>query len=243
MGTVIIRFMAGYGQFCPVARASEIFAERWTPLILRELLQDRHHFNEMLRGLHGLSPTLLGERLRRLERAGVVEARPNPDGRGSTYYLTPSGAQLADVVKALGVWGQQWLEIGREHLDPDFLMWAVYSHLPPDQLPARRQVVRFDFSKPRRSYWLVLRRPDPDLCYSDPGFGDDLIVRGDLEALARVYLGEVELASARAAGLVELDGSREAAAGLTSWFHRSSFAAHARRFKYDRGAGRFQPVA
>jgi len=115
----------GYGQFCPVARASEIFAERWTPLILRELLQDRHHFNEMLRGLHGLSPTLLRERLRRLERAGVVEARPNPDGRGSTYYLTPSGAQLADVVKALGVWGQRWAnrDIGPDDLDPRLLTW------------------------------------------------------------------------------------------------------------------------
>ena len=234
--------MPGYGQFCPIARASEIFAERWTPLILREIMQERHHFNEILRGLHGLSPTLLGERLRRLERAGVIEVRPNPTGRGSTYYLTAAGGQLSDIVKALGVWGQQWLELGREHLDPDFLMWAVYSHLPQDALPARRQVVRFDFDRPQRSYWLVLRRPDPDLCYSDPGFGEDLIVRGDLEALARVYLGEVELGSARAAGLVEVQGSREAAAGLVRWFPRSSFAAHARNFEYDRRARRFTPA-
>ena len=235
--------MAGYGQFCPIARASEIFAERWTPLILREIMQGRHHFNEMLRGLHGLSPTLLGERLRRLERAGIVEARPNPAGRGYTYHLTPSGEQLSDVVKALGTWGQQWLEIGREHLDPDFLMWAVYSHLPEDQLPPHRQVVRFDFARPRRSYWIVLRRPDPDLCYTDPGFGDDLVVRGDLEALVRVYLGEIELSSARAAGLIQVEGSRQVAAALPRWFPRSSFAAKARRFKYDRGGQRFVPVA
>jgi len=235
--------MPGYGQFCPIARASEIFAERWTPLIVREIMTDRHHFNEILHGLHGLSPTLLGDRLRRLELADIVERRPNPIGRGSTYYLTASGQELAAVVKALGVWGQRWLEIRHEHLDPDFLMWAVYSHLPPAALPARRHVVRFDFARPRRTYWLVLRRPDPDLCYSDPGFGDDLIVRGDLEALARIYLGELELRAAREAGLVELEGSREAVASMSRWFPRSSFAAHARPVRYDRGRQRFLPVA
>lgn len=235
--------MAGYGQFCPIARASEIFAERWTPLILREIMSDHHHFNEMLQGLHGLSPSLLGERLRRLELADIVERRPNPRGRGSTYYLTPSGAELAAVVKALGVWGQRWLEVRHEHLDPDFLMWAVYSHLPPDDLPARRQVVRFDIARPKRSYWLVLQRPEPELCYSDPGFGDDLVVRGDLEALARVYLGELELKAARAAGLVVVEGPREAAAAMLRWFPRSSFATHARHVTYNRREQKFVPVA
>src|ERR1043166_9664157 len=113
--------MAGYGQFCPIARASEVFAERWTPLILREIMYDRHHFNEILRGLHKISPTLLGERLRRLEKAAIIEARPNPSGRGSTYYLTPGGAQLAGVVQALGAWGPRWLEGGRRALDRDQL--------------------------------------------------------------------------------------------------------------------------
>src|ERR1043165_7140396 len=129
------RSMTGYGQFCPVARASEIFAERWTPLILGEVMSERHHFNEILRGLHGCSPTLLRERLRRLERADVIEARPNPSGRGSTYYLTPSGTQLTEVVRALGAWGQYWLELEREHIDPDYLMWAIFTHLAEDALP------------------------------------------------------------------------------------------------------------
>jgi DNA-binding HxlR family transcriptional regulator len=235
--------MSGYGQFCPVARASEVFAERWTPLIVREIMSDRHHFNEILRGLHGLSPTLLGERLRRLERHDIVETRPNPDGRGSTYYLTESGRQLAEVVRALGVWGQRWMELGREHLDPDFLMWAIYSHLVEDALPAKRQVVRFDFPAIRRSYWLVLRRPDPDICYTDPGFGDDVVVRAEVEALVRVYLGEIDLRAARASGQVEVEGRREAAAALPRWFPRSGFAAHARSFRYDRGGKRFVPVA
>ena len=233
------RNVPGYGQFCPIARASEVFAERWTPLILREIMHDRHHFNEIHQGLHRISPTLLGERLRRLEGAQIIETRPNPSGRGSTYYLTPAGLQLAEVVKALGVWGQRWLEVGREHLDPDVLMWAIFSHLSHDSMPARRQVVRFDFPSERRSYWLVLRRPDPDICYTDPGFGDDVIVHADLEALVRVYLGQTDLASARRAGLVEIEGPRAAVTALTRWLPRSGFAAHARPVRYDRRAREF----
>jgi len=212
-------------------------------LIVREIMSDRHHFNEILKGLHGASPTLLGERLRRLEKAGIVETRPNPSGRGSTYYLTSSGTELAAVVRALGVWGQQWLELRREHCDPDVLMWAVFTHLVPENLPVRRQVVRFEFRELGRTYWLVLRRPDPDLCYNDPGFGDDVVVRGDLETLVRVYLGQLDMRGARGAGLVEVDGSREAVASLSKWFPRSGFAAHARPVRYERAGKRFVGVA
>src|SRR5258708_21586242 len=164
-------------------------------------MSDGRHCDEILKGLHGASPTLLGARLRRLEKAGIVETRANPGGRGSTYYLTPSGTQLAAVVRALGVWGQQWLELRREHCDPDVLMWAVFTHLAAESLPARRQVVRFEFREPRRTYWLVLRRPDPALCYNEPGLCDDVVVRVDLGTRVRVYLVQRQLNAAPAAGL------------------------------------------
>lgn len=231
--------MNGYGQFCPVARAAEIFAERWTPLILREVRAGRHHFGEIMKGLHRISPSMLGQRLNRLERAGVLETRPNPGGRGSTYHLTESGAQLAELVVPLGVWGQEWLELEREHLDPDFLMWQIFKHLPPDRLPPRRTLVRFEFRNERNRYWLVLRRPDPDLCYTDPGFGDDLVIRADLEALTRVYLGQLSFADARHAGLLEVEGPRELARVVTDWLPRSGFAGHARPFRYDTLKTRF----
>jgi len=93
--------MHGYGQFYPVARASEIFAERWTPLVLREVISGHHHFNEILKGLHRISPSVLGQRLRTLERAGIIEARANPSGRGSTYYISPAGKPLVDVFRVL----------------------------------------------------------------------------------------------------------------------------------------------
>jgi DNA-binding HxlR family transcriptional regulator len=232
--------MPGYGQFCPVARASEIFAERWTPLILREILAGRNHFSEILKGLHRISPSMLGQRLRSLERVGVLETRANPTGRGSTYHLTEAGGQLAGVVAALGIWGQQWLELQPEHLDSDFLMWRILKHLHVDKLPPTRRVVRFEFRGEKKRYWLVLRRDDPDLCYTDPGFGDDLVIRTDLEAIVRVYLGQLRLADAQRSGLLEIEGPRELTRGVSDWFPVSGFAAHARPVRYDRDSRSFR---
>ena len=231
--------MAGYGQFCPVARASEIFAERWTPLVLRELLAGHHHFSEIQKGLHRISPSLLGQRLRSLERVAVIETRPNPTGRGSTYHLTEAGSQLAELVGALGIWGQNWLDLQPEHLDSDILMWAILTHLPAGKLPPQRRVVRFEFRDEKKRYWLVLKREDPDICYSDPGFGDDLVIRTDLEVITRVYLGQLSLADARRCELLEIDGPRELTRGVHEWFPVSGFAAHARAVEYDRGSQSF----
>lgn len=234
--------MSGYGQFCPVARASEIFAERWTPLILREINVGHHHFSEILHGLHRVSPSVLGQRLRRLERVGVIEARANPSGRGSTYHLTEAGRQLAEVIQALGVWGQRWLELGPEHLDPDVLMWQVFQHLDPSRLPPSRKVVRFELQGARRRYWLVLSRDDPDLCYTDPGFGDDLAVRSSVEALIRVYLGQLTLTDAMRSGQVRAEGSRELVRCIEDWFPRSGFASHAKRVRFDQVGQSFIPT-
>jgi DNA-binding HxlR family transcriptional regulator len=226
--------MAGYGQFCPVARASEIFAERWTPLILRELLAGHHHFSQILKGLHRISPTLLAQRLKSLERVAVIETRPNSTGRGSTYHLTEAGSQLAELIGALGIWGQNWLDLQPEHLDSDILMWAILNHLPPDKMPTQRRVARFEFRDAKKRYWLVLRRDDPDICYTDPGYGDDLVLRTDLEAVTRVYLGQLSLADASRCGLLEIEGPRDLVRGVYEWFPVSGFARHARPVTYDR---------
>lgn len=231
--------VSGYGQFCPVARASEIFAERWTPLILREINAGQHHFGEILKGLHRASPSVLGQRLRRLESVGVIEARPNPIGRGSTYHLTEAGRELAQLIPGLGAWGQRWLDIGPEHLDPDVLMWKVFKHLDPARLPTRRRVVRFELQGVRRRYWLVLQRGDPDLCYSDPGFGDDLVVRASVEALIRVYLGQWSFAAAVRSGQVGTEGSRELARSMVGWFPQSGFATHAHSVSFDQAKESF----
>jgi len=122
-------------------------------------------------------------------------------------------------------------------------MWAIFSHLPNDKLPPRRRVVRFEFRDEKKRYWLVLRRDDPDLCYSDPGFGDDLVIRSDLEAMTRVYLGQLRWADAARCGLLEMEGPRELTRGVSDWFPVSGFAAHARPVRYDRDSRSFRRVA
>jgi DNA-binding HxlR family transcriptional regulator len=233
--------MSTYGQLCPVARASEIFAERWTPLILREILAGRQHFNEIQQGLHRISASVLGSRLRALEQAGVIERGANPSGRGSTYHLTECGAQLGELVEGLGAWGQRWLELKREHLDADFLMWRLYRGLPNDQLPLRRVVVRFRFRGEDRTYWLVLRRTDPDLCFTHPGFEEDLAVDADLEALTKVFLGHIRLGDAMHAGLVQVEGERQLVRIFPSWIGLSKFAGYAEPMAYSTQTRTFQP--
>lgn len=171
--------------------------------------------------------------MRSLERVGVIETRPNPTGRGSTYHLTEARNQLAELVISLGIWGQQWVEVRPEHCDPDALMWQFFKHLEPDRLPAKRRVVRFEFLGVRKRYWLVLQRDDPDLCFSDPGYGDDLVVRASVEAMVRVYLGQLSVADAVRCGQVQTEGSRELASSIGDWLRCSGFAYYAQPVRFD----------
>jgi DNA-binding HxlR family transcriptional regulator len=204
-----------YGQFCPVALGAEIFAERWTPLILRELL--------------------LVQRLAYLEQAGLLERRRRPNGRGFEYHLTAAGEELRPVVVALGTWGYKWTaqEIKPYNLDAGLLMWFLRRRVQVEELPSERIVARFDFHEggPRsfwlgeeQSFWLVLERPEVELCLSDPGFGVDLHVRADVAELTRVYLGQIALAQALRTGSVQLTGSRELRSGFRKWLGISPFA-------------------
>jgi len=222
----------GYGQFCPVAVASEIFAERWTPVILRELLAGSEHFNEIHRGIPRISRALLASRLRGLERAGIVATEPLPGGRGRRYLLTEAGRELRLVIEALGRWGQRWTaRVERRRLDPGFLMWNLRRRVALDRLPARRIVVAFRFGGPaiaarvRRTYWLVLERERTDLCIEDPGFEVDLHVEAELDAMVRVWLGDSTFDRALRSGDLRLFGPRELAGAFPSWWLLSPYAA------------------
>jgi DNA-binding HxlR family transcriptional regulator len=219
--------MRGYGQFCPVAKASEIFAERWTPLIMRELLIGSHRFSELRHGLPIMSQSLLSQRLRVLEQAGVVERRPAPDGHGMEYHLTPAGQEVGQIVEALGAWGYRWAlaELRQEDLDPETLMWWIHRHIHVDRLPQRRIVVRFEFADGRRKlWWLILNRPEVDLCLRDEGFDVDLVVKTNLLALTQVYLGHLPIAQAMRDETVLVDGPRDLKRAFPQWIGVSHFA-------------------
>jgi DNA-binding HxlR family transcriptional regulator len=229
--------MYRYGQFCPVAAACEVFAERWTPLVLRELMAGSHRFNELQRGLPLMSRTLLAKRLRELESTGLVVRRPKPDGRGFEYQLTRAGEELRPIVMQLGEWGLRWVytQVSRDDLDPSFLMWDIHRRIHTEVLPSQRVVVQFEFSGlPRgtrgmRHWWLVLERPEVELCLKDPGHGIDLVVRADLFAMTRVWTGEIRLGEAVRERLITLQGPPPLTKAFPGWLKLGVFAQQERR--------------
>lgn len=181
-----------------------------------------------------MSRTLLAQRLKELEDAGVIERRPSPRGRGWEYHPTPAGEEFRPVIERLGEWGQRWArrQVDREtDLDPGLLMWDIHRRLNDDRLPNERVVVRFDFrgipqtSRCRqRTWWLVVKQPEVDLCLKDPGFETDLVVEADLSALTKVWVGDIRLAEAVRAGLVTLHGRRGLVAAFPTWLRLSALA-------------------
>jgi DNA-binding HxlR family transcriptional regulator len=221
----------GYGQFCPVAKASEVVAERWTPLVLRELLCGSQRFNDLHRGVPLMSRTLLTRRLRELEDAGVIERRAASSG-GWEYHLTPAGEELRPIIEQLGAWGHRWVrrDVEGEDLDPSLLMWDMRRRIDLGALPDRRVTIRFELRgvsrahHAQRTWWLVLDRGEVDLCLKDPGFPVEVTVDADLNALTRVWMGRLAFADAVRRGLVRTEGPRALVRAFPGWLGLSTFA-------------------
>ena len=221
--------MRGYGQFCPVAMGAEVFAERWTPLIVRELLLGSHRFSELVRGVPAIPRSVLTARLAALESAGVVERRASPGTRGAEWWLTPAGLELGSVVEALGAWGYRHAvtQLPDDRLDPDLFLWFARRRLRLDRIPKERVVLEFAFTgrRPVRR-WLVVDDGEVDLCIHDPGFEPDVVVSGDTSIFARIYLGHVDIDRAVSSGALELDGRRELVRAFPRWLGITHFTAY-----------------
>jgi DNA-binding HxlR family transcriptional regulator len=217
--------MRSYGQYCPIARASEVLAQRWSVIILRNIIVlGCRTFNEIADCAPGLSRGLLSTRLRGLERAGVIEIRRKPDGAGSIYEPTEAGRELAQVMRALQHWGSKWAELTPEQAHPGIVlwMWATF-FLERERLPRRRVLVRFDYptlSGPGSRNWLLVERGDAEICEKYPG-GDEhlIVVINDPVAFARWHLGELRWADALRSGGIELSGPRNLMRVFPTW-HR-----------------------
>jgi DNA-binding HxlR family transcriptional regulator len=221
----------GFGQFCPVAVACEVFAQRWTPLVLRELFAGATHFNEIHRGIPLISRPLLVRRLRELEAAGVITRVRPATGRGHRYFVTDAGNEFRAIVEGLGAWGQRWtVRVDLQNLDPGFLMWNMRRRIATDNLPLQRVVARLKFSGPATAYrgpmmfWLVLDRRQVDLCVDDPGFEVDLYVDADVAAMAKVWLGDLTFESVCRSGQVRMTGPQHLIKAFPSWLMLSRFA-------------------
>lgn len=217
--------MSGYGQFCPVAKAMELLDERWTVLVVRELLAGSTHFNDLRRGVPKMSPSLLSKRLQTLTRAGVVE-RSEVDGR---YTLTDCGRELVGVVEALGAWSVRWMsDLVEKDLDPSVLMWDIRRTIPVEQWPRARTVVAFRLSgaPPKASsWWLMVADGGAEVCDFDPGYEAAATISTSLRTLSQIWRGDQSWQRAQLDGSVSIDAPREVCRAVPAWIGQSSLAA------------------
>jgi DNA-binding HxlR family transcriptional regulator len=213
--------MKTYGQFCPIARASEILAERWTPIILRNLFLGCTTFNEIAAGAPLLSRALLTKRLHELERVGVIEISPKADGHGSVYEPTEAGWELQDVLHAMGGWADKWMDVTFQHSDPDVVLWSwSQTFWQREALPEGRVVIRFDFQRGDRRVrlWLLVQEKEVEICRRYPGFEEDLVVTiADPQLFVEWHLGLVEWERVLRSGGVTMEGRRNVARALPTW--------------------------
>jgi DNA-binding HxlR family transcriptional regulator len=218
--------MKSYGQFCSVARALDLLGERWTLLIVREFLCGTSRFSDLQRGIPRISRTMLSTRLRELVDAGVLRRDARDDG--PAYALTESGGELAGMVRELGTWGQRWLPraLPRDELDADVLLWDIRRRVRVDALPTAPLVTRIEITDLRGRAgvrFLLLRRGEVSLCAENPGFPEELRVRGSLRTLTAWWRGDASLTEARASGMV-VEGRPRWVREFPKWFERYLFA-------------------
>ncbi len=220
--------MYQYGQYCPVARATEILGDRWTLLIVRDLLLGKCHFNDLERGLPGISRAVLADRLRRLERMGVLEKCVTRNGRWTTQYvLTAAGEELQSVIDALMIWGANWAFDGprTEELDPVFLMWWMRNRICAECLSEKRIVIQFNFHfKRHETYWLLIEADDVSVCISHPGYEIDVVVTAELSVFYQLWLGRITYREAVSEHGVKIDSIPAYIRAFPSWFSWSPAA-------------------
>jgi DNA-binding HxlR family transcriptional regulator len=193
---------SSYGQYCPISRALDLLGERWSLLILRDMVLGATRFNDIARGLPGLSRSLLTKRLRQFERAGLVERL------GSQYLMTEAGRDLRPLLMGLGEWGSRWAfgDPRPDELDAELLVWWMHERMDTSELPGRRHVFHLRFAGESREFWIVIEGDDPSVCLYDPGFDVDVTITSELDVLYEVWLGRRPLAGALREGTVAFEG-------------------------------------
>jgi len=214
-----------YGQYCPIARTSELFAERWTPIIIRNLLSGCRTFGDLQDGAPGISKALLAQRLELLEGQGIVATYLRGSQRGRVYTLTEKGRALKAVTDAMGSWGARWLELESRDVDAAYVLWATCKLVELDKVPSDGLVVRIELAdQPNGQFWMVLRPRQAEICSTYPGQCEDLIVRTDSETLARWHLRHLTYADALASGRIRIDGPRSQIKAFIGCIRPSPFA-------------------
>ena len=217
-----------FGQFCPIALASEVLAQKWMLLVVRELNAGATRFNEIRRGVPRISATLLKQRLAQLEHAGVVVRNKLAPEGPDEYRLTEAGTELKPVLSAIGTWGQRWArEIEQEDLDPGWLVWAMHRRIDTANMPEGRTVIAINFTDApanHRRFWFVCKHPEVEVCIKPPGFDEDVRVTTDIRSMAEIWRGIRSLPGSIDEGLFKLDGPTELKREFPDWLMLSIFA-------------------
>jgi len=217
-----------YGQFCPIAKASEILGEKWTILIVRELLMGSTRFNELQRGLGNISPTILTKRLGMLEAAGLVLRRRIRGQRGFEYLPTASCKELLPILLSIGEWGMRWAQSALTDGDYDVQLLMLYLErsIVPDKLPGGETIIKFHFSElgELADWWIVVTGSAVDVCTSDPGKDVDIYFTTTVRSMAEVWMGNRSYRAAIAADDLEVTGPRALTRNITEWMKPSAFA-------------------
>ena len=219
--------MRGYGQFCPIAKASEVLGERWTHLVIREIGVGSETFNDLRKGVPLMSPSLLSTRLKSLEKAGVILRESN--NSHVRYRLSKAGEELMPIILQLGTWGHRWVrsDLSDADLDPGLLIWDIHRSMNTEYFTAERTVLKIEFTDmipKKRFWWLVIRDGDVDVCMKDPGYEIDLQISSALRTLTAVWMGDTTIMSALRDKLVTVTGSSELRKTISAWMGSSYYA-------------------
>ena len=214
--------MIRYGQFCPVAKTAEIFGDRWSPLIIRELYYGPRSYGDFLSAIPLISRTMLAQRLKELAAAGVIQPNAKEKGRGYIYVLTEAGEAFRPMIEMMGEWGLKWGGglVGPDDLDSKLLIGGIRQHIDRKDIPAQEFVLHFDFrgipkgSRNPRHWWLLIRKDEIEVCLKDPGQNRDVVIEADLAAFTKVWTGYCRLEDALARRLVAFRGTKSAIARM-----------------------------
>ena len=216
-----------YGQFCPIAKATEIIGEKWTLLIIRELLMGGTRFSELQRGLSLVSPTILSKRLDSLVEHGLVMKKRIPGQRGYEYLPTQSCKELLPIVRSLGEWGMSWARsnLSERDYDVELLMLYLKRSIVPEKLIGRETIIRFKFTDIEQypDWWLVATGDEVDLCVKDPGKEVDVYFTSDVKTMADIWMGDNTYRKAIRDGLLQIVGHDMLTRNVTEWMNNSIF--------------------
>ncbi len=220
--------MMKYGQFCPIAKASEVLGEKWTFLILRELLMGSCRFNELQRGLSFISPALLTRRLRSLEENGLLIRRRIQGGRGNEYFPTKASEELLPILMDLGEWGLRWAKenLTDEDYDVGFLMQCLRRSVDTKQLVGKETIIKFKFLdiKDNPDWWLIVKADNVDICLKDPGKDVNVFFTTRVKTMTQVWLGQKSYRSVMEDEEMMVVGDVPLTRSISRWLTNSPFA-------------------